>query len=232
MTAMVRQNPSIRAALLLALMGVGLVGLMIGVDQAGAAPTPVIAVSAMAAGMGLILIATMLFWWSRPNQPQTGLRDPVTGLYTAPYLEEVLPGLMARDDRAGHSSLILVRMGVDSIGEVRRRYGRQAENLVLAAVGRHIRSQTREDDLPVEPDGQGFEIFLHCTEIDQAQAFCRRLTTLLSNEQFDLQGDVVKVSVSLEVTSRQLGESLEALQQRAMQRFLQANATGSGQPQG
>jgi diguanylate cyclase (GGDEF)-like protein len=232
MTVVFQHKPATRAALLLALIGVGLVAWMTGVDPAEAVPAPAIAVAATAAGLGLILVATMLLWWSRPGGRPAGMRDPVTGLYTAAYIDEALPGLMARDDRAGDSSLFLVRVGIDSIGEVRRRYGRQAENLVLAAVARHIRSQAREEDLPAEPDAQGFEIFLHCAEIDQARAFCRRLTTLLSNEQLYLQGDVVKVSVSMAVTVRQLGETLEALQLRGIREFVRANSQGQDHDQG
>ena len=101
------------------------------------------------------------------------MRDPLTGLYSRFYAAEALPGLFARDDRVGHSRLVLVRVEIDGLDHVRRRQGASAAAFVLATVGRHIRSQTREDDLPVEPDGEGFAIYLHCEDADQARAFCR-----------------------------------------------------------
>ena len=96
---------------------------------------------------------------------QSGMRDPRTGLFTALYAAEALPVLVARDDRAGQSRLVLVLVDIDGIDDIGRRYGGRAVDLVLGTAGRLIRSQTREDDLPVEPDDEGFAIFLHCEEL-------------------------------------------------------------------
>lgn len=218
-----------RAALFAALTGVGLVGYVIGswfflgsdLPVAGSATIEGVAgggaaFALLAIGFGLLLVASTLLLRSRQTLSQAVMRDPLTGLYSRFYAAEALPGLFARDDRAGQSRLVLVRVEIDGLCDVRRRYGSRAAAVVLSTVGRHIRSQTREDDLPVEPDGEGFAIYLHCEEAEQARAFCRRLATLLRSEQLDWQGDVIKVSASMWITVRQVGESSGAMQQRSI----------------
>ena len=187
----------------------------------GDAPMPLgkEATAVLALGFSLLLIACALLLRSRQDLLQSGLRDPCTGLYTALYAAEALPVLVARDDRTGQSRLVLVLVQIDGIDDIRRRYGGRAVDLVLGTAGRLIRSQTREDDLPVEPDDDGFAIFLHCEEPEQATAFCRRLATLLRSEQLEWNGDVIKVSASTRIAAREIGESIDALRQRGLNEF-------------
>jgi diguanylate cyclase (GGDEF)-like protein len=219
----------------MALMGIGLVGCVIGgwfvpgsepaaaasvyggmsMDTTAGTATSGAAFAVLAVGFGLLLVASALLLRSRQSLSQVVMRDPLTGLYSRFYVAEALPGLFARDDRFGHSRLVLVRVEIDGLNDIRRRYGSRAAALMLRTVGRHIRSQTREDDLPVEPDGEGFAIYLHCEEADQARAFCRRLATLLRSEQLDWEGEVIKVSASMWITVRQVGETNDAMQLRS-----------------
>ena len=220
-----------RAALFMAIMGVGLVGYVVGGWFTPAGKSASITSSALvdkqilsdggasfavlAVGFGLLLVASALLMRSRQSLAQAVMRDPLTGLYSRFYAAEALPGLFARDDRVGHSRLVLVRVEIDGLDDVRQRLGVSAAEFVLATVGRHIRSQTREDDLPVEPDGEGFAIYLHCEDAEQARAFCRRLATLLRSEQLDWGGEVVKISASMWIAVRQIGESSDDMHQRA-----------------
>lgn len=219
-----------RAALFMVIMGIGLVGYVIGGWFATGSGTlgPVAAHGSMesiaeggasivvlAVGLAMLLVASALLLRSRQSISEAIMRDPLTGLYSRFYAAEALPGLFARDDRIGHSRLVLVRVEIDRLAQVKRRHGESAAAQVLATVGRHIRSQTREDDLPVEPDGDGFAIYLHCEHADQARAFCRRLATLLRSEQLDWDGEVVKIDTSMWITVRQIGESSDDMLRRA-----------------
>lgn len=187
----------------------------IAAEEPGRDSVGVAAFAVLAIGFGLLLFASTLLLRSRQSLSQAVMRDPLTGLYSRFYAAEALPGLFARDDRAGRSRLVLVRVEIDGMDDVRRRYGSRAVALILGTVGRHIHSQSREDDLPVEPDGEGFAIYLHCEEAEQARAFCRRLATLLRSEQLEWEGDVIKVSASMWITVRQIGESEDEMQQRS-----------------
>jgi diguanylate cyclase (GGDEF)-like protein len=226
-----RNNLAGRAALFMAILGIGLVGYVVGgwfgpasesltVDSASPVGAQGVSdgsasLAVLAVGLGLLLVSSGLLMRSRQGLSQAVMRDPLTGLYSRFYAAEALPGLFARDDRVGHSRLVLVRVEIDGLDHVRRRQGASAAAFVLATVGRHIRSQTREDDLPVEPDGEGFAIYLHCEDADQARAFCRRLATLLRSEQLDWEGEVIKIAASMWIAVRQIGESSEDMRQRA-----------------
>ena len=214
----------------MAIMGIGLVGYVVGgwfapTGQSASITAPSVGTQVfsdggasfvvLAVGFGLLLVASALLMRSRQSLSQAVMRDPLTGLYSRFYAAEALPGLFARDDRVGHSRLVLVRVEIDGLDDVRQRLGASAAAFVLAAVGRHIRSQTREDDLPVEPDGEGFAIYLHCEDADQARAFCRRLATLLRSEQLDWEGEVIKIAASMWIAVRQIGESNDDMRQRA-----------------
>lgn len=165
---------------------------------------------------GLLLAAFGMLLRAERAREQSGARDPLTGLCTEAYLAEVLPGLVARDDRAGRSQLALIRVAIDLIEDVQRRYGRQAADLVLGSIGRHIRSQTREGDLAACLDREGFAIYLHCSEVEQAKAFCRRLGSLLASEQWDWRGGIIKVTASMGIALREPAEPIRALQARAL----------------
>lgn len=183
---------------------------------------------ALAAAAALLGAAVTLRRHDRRARRQPDIQDPVTGLHSAGHVAEVVPRLIERDDRCGRSQLVLVRISVDFLGDVRRRYGDPAADEVLGCVARHIRSQTRGGDVPTVPDPQGFAIFLRCAEIDHAMAFCRRLGTLLRSDQLECAGDVLKVSASMGVALRRIGEPLEALQARALLRLADAQAQGGG----
>jgi diguanylate cyclase (GGDEF)-like protein len=233
--ATIRNNPAARKAAYMALIGMGLLvsvvagWLRFGADRSVSADPHIAAgtetamtlslggdaAAIVAVGFILLLAACAMLLQSLRDRALSPLRDPLTGLYTRFFADEVLQGLAARDDREGCSRLTLVRVDVETIDELRHQYGGAAVEHVMAAVGRHIRSQTREEDLPVEPDERGFVIYLHGEEPDQARAFCRRLATLLRCEQLDWHGDVIKVSADMGITVRKVGESLADLHQRA-----------------
>ena len=56
---------------------------------------------------------------------------------------------------------------------------------------------------------------------------CRVTTTTISAEQYELQGDVIKVSVSIGAAIRSNGEALESLQQRAAASLRETRAAGT-----
>lgn len=176
-----------------------------------------------------VFAALVLGYGLRRGRARAAGQDPLAGLYSGPQADQVLPILMARDDRSGCSQLALVRVGVDRLDDLRRRYGDEAAARVLASLGRHIRSQTRGEDLPMRPDEHGFAVFLRCAEVEQAAAFCRRLATLARSDQLDWQGDVIKVALSMGVALREPGEPLDGLQARALEQLGRARAEGSVQ---
>jgi|GEM_PF-4218556 len=199
-------------------------------------PGPAMLPGALQAGsqgllLGIALLVALLagvaFLRVRRGYADTIARDAVTALYTRQYADEMVPRLMARDDRGGCSELVLVLIGVDFLADIRQRYGGRVVDEVMRLVGRQICGQARADDLPSRFDDTHFAVYLHCREADHAVAFGRRLAMLLSGQQLDWHGDLIKVTVSMGIVLRDTGESLEQLNARAAARL--AAAAGPGQ---
>ena len=207
------------------------IGLYSAPGASAAAPGTVFGPAAAALVMGGVCLASALTLTlrARRNRARDSMHDPVTGLYGPRYVAATLPALMERDDSSGRSRLALVRVDIDRIGDIRERHGESAVRELLGATGRHIRSQTRGADLPSAIEGCGFAVYLRCAEVEQAGAFCRRLTTLLRSEQFEWDGEVIKVAVSVGVALREIGETWDTLQDRAEQKLAHAKQAGGGQ---
>ena len=185
------------------------------------APTMLLALAA-----SLIVAAFVLAGRVQRASVEGLLRDPATGLYRPDYVSEAAGQLIAHDDREGRSRLALVLVEIDFLDDIRQRYGRFAADELLVRVGCHVRGQARETDLPMR-DADCFMVYLRCEELEQAHAFNRRLSMLLSAEQFELRGDVVKISVSMGATVRHPGEPLASVQQRAAAELNAGQAVGT-----
>jgi diguanylate cyclase (GGDEF)-like protein len=176
----------------------------------------------------LMTAAWVLVSRLRRAASDVALRDATSSLYNRVYMDEMVARLAARDDRAGRSQIALVMLRIDYLEQIGLRYGQSAADRVLGLVGRKIRSQAREGDIAARFDQQTLAVFLQCEEAEQAVAFGRRLATLLGAEQLDWRGDVIKVTASMGVAVRALGESVDALSGRAAARLAQASGSGSG----
>lgn len=198
---------------------------------AGSAPAggggALAAVALLSLAIGGIAMLGAARW--RRVDVDAALRDPTTGLYHRVCMDQLVPRLAARDDRADHSQITLVLLRIDLFDRLGSRYGRAFTDQALSLVGQKVRSQAREGDVPARFDLQTLAVFLQCEETAQAVAFGRRLATLLETEQIEVQGDVVKVSVSMGIAVRAPGEPLEELYRRAGDRLAQAADGASGQ---
>lgn len=245
-----------RRIMLVALVGIGLLGVVLGgwIDgvptggergaQGVVAVQPPVATVApqVVAGRdrsgptnpGVLLIVAMLlivpaFLGVRRlllDRGEAGVRDRTTGLFLPAYVTEAVRHLAARDDRNRRSQLALVNIGVEFLDEVQRNYNAAAADELVNYAGRLIRGQTREGDLPSRAGDEGFAIFLQCEDHEQAMAYCRRLSVVFAREQLEVRGDVFKVSASMGVVMRELGESHDNLQQRAAAKLAEARADG------
>lgn len=222
-----------RTAQVLAILGIVLIGIIIGnwtnvpvdggtqtVETSGQAQRRAGA-TVLLTGVAASLIAAALLLMRRDRARPVDelLRDPATGFYRRAYVDAMLANLMARDDRNGRSQLALVSIHVDYLDDIDRRYGKAASERLLQFCARQLRGQCRECDLPQRNDN-GFEVFLQCEDVVQAEAFCRRLTLLLAREQFEVEGDVLKVETRMGAAVRDAGESVDSLRERSVARLI------------
>jgi len=237
-TAALQHNPATRLSQVLVVTALVLAGYAIAHWMTAASPAdtalppypPVMPDQSAAALLvaGSCLVGAMVLRLRGRRRALADAQDPLSGLFAPGHAAEVLPGLLERDDRTGRSRLALVQIEIDLIEGLRERYGKDATDGVLADVGRHILSQTRGVDLPTVGERRGFAVYLRCTEVEQAGAFCRRLATLLRSDQLEWGGEVIKLSASMGVALRQIGEPLDEFQDRARHKLAEAKTAGGG----
>ena len=215
-------------------IGTGIAGFLIGrwffgqystAGAGGGGPDSVSGPLAVVAAISLLMAALVLVRGREISAASTA-RYPVSGLYTRGHADEVIPGLIARDDRAGRNQLALVLMSVDHLESIRRRYGESAVDHAMHLIGSQILGQTRDGDIAARYNDQLVAVFLQCDELDQAVSFGRRVAMLLSGQQLDWGRDVIKISASMGVVQWLPGESLAELYARAVDRLAQANQSG------
>jgi diguanylate cyclase (GGDEF)-like protein len=232
-TTTAQRDPASKIPQLLVLIGLAAWGALLFSWTSGVAPDRLESGNGAALTVALLLMvgvfpiaATVLLWHARRSGGNGVVREPATGLYQMRFVDEVLEGLMADDDRSGTSRLVLVRIAIDFLEDLAQRHGPMAMETIRRRVGRHIVSQVRRGDLPAVGDGAGFAVYLRCTEAEEAEVFCRRLATLLRSDQLEVQGSVIKVSTSMGVALRRIGEPKDALEARARQNLARAVAAG------
>lgn len=215
----------------MSLAAVGLVGLVLGAWFARSGATIATAQGLPLWGLFAILVVIAGGAWARTRRAAEvadAHRDPVSGLYTQAYADEAVGAMIVRDDRAGGSRLALVLLRSDYDEQTHERYGDAGLRAERRFLGEQIRGQIRAGDLPSHLGDNMVAVYLGCEETEQALAFARRIGMLISGQQIDFHGDVIKVSASMGIVQRLPGESHDALVARAAERLGAARRAGAG----
>ena len=142
--------------------------------------TPEIALRAAATLTGVSLFSAILLHVITRQQErlrQQLLSDPLTGLLNRHLLTETLERAMARADRDGMPSTLLV-MDIDHFKRVNDDFGHAAGDDVLRGVGELLRQRLRASDVAFRLGGEEFLLLLHGAD----RAGARRLSEALLAE--------------------------------------------------
>lgn len=90
---------------------------------------------------------------------EQAVRDSLTGLFNRRYLDETLGHELARARREGHA-LSVVMIDLDYFKDVNDRFGHQAGDEMLKALGRLLREDCREGDIACRYGGEEFVLLL------------------------------------------------------------------------
>ncbi len=211
-------RPLNRVPVLVGLIGCSLIGLSMAlgpdtgrIANVDSTATPAANTLLLFGGIFLAVFAGVWLWRSRIPANDPDALDAVTGLYKRDYADRMVQERLA-DDRV-HASLrvALVVMQLDHSDRIEARYGRAAVNELLRLLGAQIRGQIRSGDLAVRYTSRRLGVYLYCREIEQAQAFGRRIAMLLAAQQLDWQGDVIKVTVAMGIALHRPDETLAHL---------------------
>ena len=110
---------------------------------------------------------------------QEQIRDPLTGLFNARYLEEAIQLETARANRANRP-LALIALGVDGLETMQKLKGRGAAEAAVRAVADFLSSHVREGDVPGRLDDE-FVILLPGVSVGMGWARAKQLLKGLSS---------------------------------------------------
>lgn len=154
-------------------------------------------------------------------------KDELTGLYNRRYFKESVKQEVSRARRYG-TDLVLCMLDLDHFKQVNDTYGHPAGDMVLAEMGRKLRTWTRETDIVCRFGGEEFVVILPNTDIENAVIMGERLRQMVASHKFEFDTSRFQVTISMGVavfSDSQVGSSDELIQM-ADQALYQAKEGG------
>ncbi|MCG6896785.1 MAG: diguanylate cyclase [Thiocapsa sp.] len=164
---------------------------------------------------------------ARQDAYQRSIRDPLTGLFTRPYMQDVMERHCSVHDRNQAAQVAAVMIDVDYLQWVNDTHGRAAGDAVLRQVAQILRDRIRNTDIPVRFGGAGLILFLVGASAFGAMDYAERIRAAVEHHPFETPaGHQLSVTASLGVAIRHPHEPLEELIRRADQALCQAKQGG------
>lgn len=126
--------------------------------------------------------------------------DGLTGAHNRSFLIEYLEREVARSSRY-QRPLSLVLFDVDGLRRVNEAHGTYTGDLVLQKLAGRVRGQIRREEVLVRYGGEEFVVVLPETERDAAVRFAERLRTIVGNEDLDVMGEPIPLTISVGVAA-------------------------------
>ncbi len=152
--------------------------------------------------------------------------DGLTGLYNYREFHRRLEHEVNRARRY-KKEVSLLMIDIDHFKVFNDRYGHLAGDRVLRIIGRLIRDNVRNVDLPARYGGEEFAVILPDTPIGKAKVVTRRLLASVSSHPFRIGDKVVPLTVSIGMASFPGdADSKEALVEAADRALYHAKSSG------
>jgi two-component system cell cycle response regulator len=174
---------------------------------------------------GPIRMATLL-----EQSQRLATLDSLTGLKNRRAFIESLGQEIGRRERHGYALSVLL-LDVDHFKSVNDRFGHATGDLVLAAVGSVLKGQFRKVDIVARWGGEEFVVALSGAEAEGAHMSAERLREKIEELELERPRDAggegpLKVTVSIGVATHRMGESLDAVVDRADRAMYSAKSAG------
>jgi diguanylate cyclase (GGDEF)-like protein len=158
---------------------------------------------------------------------EMAMRDSLTGLYNHRLLIELLERELATARRK-LQSVSFCMADIDHFKKVNDRFGHQSGDLVLQEVSRILMSGLRKSDPIGRYGGEEFGLVLTSCTPEKAQGLCERLRSLVAGHAFVLDGEEVRVTLSMGLAHAEPGSDIKEtdLIQQADNALYRAKAEG------
>ena len=155
------------------------------------------------------------------------VRDPLTGLYNRRYLEEMLTHEILHAERH-QTPLGILMLDLDHFKRVNDRFGHQAGDAYLQAVGAFLLNWARSQDIVCRYGGEEFVLILPDTNLATAETMGALLCQEIQDLYAEYHGQVLQsVTASVGVAGfPEHGLTSEALLRAADQALYRAKASG------
>lgn len=153
--------------------------------------------------------------------------DPLTQLANRRAFTEAASAEVARADRCGEP-LSLLLLDIDHFKQVNDRRGHACGDAVLAKIGEVLAANVRPYDLVGRWGGEEFVVAIPNASPTVAMGLGERLRAAIEQAQVvsPTDGESFNVTASIGLTTRENGESLDVLLERADRAMYQAKTTG------
>jgi diguanylate cyclase (GGDEF)-like protein len=157
---------------------------------------------------------------------ERSIRDPLTGLFTRFYMEDMVRRNLDLHDRDDSATTAMAMIDIDHFKQVNDTFGHTQGDEVLRLVARVVRNTARGGDLPVRLGGDELAIFVTGRSATNIGGLAERVRLRVADIAFDAPMQDRMVTVSVGTAMRKRGEPLSDFIQRADRALYEAKRGG------
>ena len=160
---------------------------------------------------------------------EMAVTDPLTGLNNRRYMMGQLDALF-EECKSGSEAISLLMLDIDQFKRVNDTWGHARGDQVLKEVAGRIAACVRTMDLPCRYGGDEFVVVMPATHLSDAAAVAERIRCAVSASPVMVEGQDIRVSVSVGVSTNEGEEDRpESLLRRADEALYEAKVSGRNQ---
>jgi diguanylate cyclase (GGDEF)-like protein len=153
--------------------------------------------------------------------------DQLTGLYNfRTFKSEITKRLLIsqKDPKENHLSIAI--LDIDHFKKFNDTYGHAAGNVVLAGVAAEVNKLMRKMDLACRYGGEEFVVLLENCDMEGIKTFAERMRSSIESARFNVEGQILTVTVSIGCAMSGSHDTPESLFERADKALYQAKHNG------
>lgn len=156
--------------------------------------------------------------------------DPLTKAYNRASFDDALQReINLANRKSNHLSIIF--LDIDLFKSVNDDYGHECGDIALISVANSIKDTLRSTDVVFRYGGEEFVVLLNDTPVDGAKIISERIRQNIENHTIAYGMDVIKLTVSLGISSLRGNDTPDSLVKRADAAMYQAKKLGRNQVQ-